>query len=111
MNLLCSRRQKLSPLNLKVTFKFCSSYVVPFPKHALILIVNADRNYFIFITAEVLLIDNEVIVFKSGIECKFFISGPVEEVIVAVFFRRVESSMYHSNHREAVYTCIPSIVV
>lgn len=30
--------------------------------------------------AEVLLMDHEVIVFKSGIECKFFISGPVEEV-------------------------------
>mmetsp|Transcript_18270 Transcript_18270/g.30637 ORF Transcript_18270/g.30637 Transcript_18270/m.30637 type:complete len:193 (+) Transcript_18270:100-678(+) len=29
--------------------------------------------------AEVLLVDQEVIVFKSGIECKFFISGPVEE--------------------------------
>eukprot|EP00286_Rhodomonas_abbreviata_P000746 CAMPEP_0181288402 /NCGR_PEP_ID=MMETSP1101-20121128/312_1 /TAXON_ID=46948 /ORGANISM="Rhodomonas abbreviata, Strain Caron Lab Isolate" /LENGTH=190 /DNA_ID=CAMNT_0023392519 /DNA_START=36 /DNA_END=608 /DNA_ORIENTATION=+ len=29
--------------------------------------------------AEVLLVDQEVVVFRSGIECKFFISGPVEE--------------------------------
>eukprot|EP01032_Pedospumella_encystans_P030531 gene30531-34462_t len=29
--------------------------------------------------AEVLLLDNEIIVYRSGIECKFFISGPIEE--------------------------------
>eukprot|EP00428_Durinskia_dybowskii_P065205 CAMPEP_0170373898 /NCGR_PEP_ID=MMETSP0117_2-20130122/10312_1 /TAXON_ID=400756 /ORGANISM="Durinskia baltica, Strain CSIRO CS-38" /LENGTH=191 /DNA_ID=CAMNT_0010628815 /DNA_START=35 /DNA_END=610 /DNA_ORIENTATION=+ len=29
--------------------------------------------------AEVLLIDQEIAVFKSGIECKFFITGPVAE--------------------------------
>ena len=32
------------------------------------------------ITAEVLLLDNEVAVFRSGTECKFYIAGPVEEV-------------------------------
>lgn len=32
-------------------------------------------------TAEVLLLDNEVAVFRSGTECKFYIAGPVEEVI------------------------------
>ena len=30
--------------------------------------------------AEVLLLDNEVAVFRSGTECKFYIAGPVEEV-------------------------------
>lgn len=29
--------------------------------------------------ADVLLVDDEIIVFKSGSECKFFISGPVDE--------------------------------
>lgn len=29
---------------------------------------------------EVLLLDSEVVVFRAGIDCKFFISGPVEEV-------------------------------
>lgn len=29
--------------------------------------------------AEVLLVDTELVVFRSGIECKFYISGPVEE--------------------------------
>lgn len=31
-------------------------------------------------TAEVLLLDHEVAVFRSGVECKFYIAGPVEEV-------------------------------
>lgn len=31
-------------------------------------------------TAEVLLLENEVAVFRSGTECKFYIAGPVEEV-------------------------------
>lgn len=29
--------------------------------------------------AEVLLLDSEIVVFKAGSECKFYISGPVEE--------------------------------
>ena len=36
--------------------------------------------FYVDTAAEVLLLDHEVIVFKSGIECKFFISGPLEEV-------------------------------
>lgn len=50
--------------------------------------VSARANwlfvYFFLFTvsaaAEVLLVDNELVVFRSGIECKFFISGPLEEV-------------------------------
>lgn len=30
--------------------------------------------------AEVLLLDSEIIVFKSGSDCKFYVSGPSEEV-------------------------------
>lgn len=30
--------------------------------------------------AEVLLMDNDIFVYKSGIECKFYVSGAVEEV-------------------------------
>jgi hypothetical protein len=30
--------------------------------------------------AEVLLLDNEIVVFRSGNDCKFFISGSIEEV-------------------------------
>ena len=29
---------------------------------------------------EVMLVDNELVVFKSGAECRFYISGPIEEV-------------------------------
>ena len=35
---------------------------------------------FYYWSAEVLLLDNEVAVFRSGTECKFYIAGPVEEV-------------------------------
>lgn len=35
---------------------------------------------FILFLADVLLVDDEIIVFKSGSECKFYISGPVDEV-------------------------------
>lgn len=31
-------------------------------------------------SAEVILVDQEIVVFKSGIECKFFVSGPGLEV-------------------------------
>eukprot|EP01036_Dinobryon_divergens_P028654 gene28654-37636_t len=30
-------------------------------------------------TAEVLLLENEIFIFRSGNECKFFVSGPIEE--------------------------------
>ena len=30
--------------------------------------------------AEVLLLENEIFIFRSGNECKFFVSGPIEEV-------------------------------
>jgi hypothetical protein len=33
-------------------------------------------------TAEVLLFDQEVAVFRSGAECKFYVAGPSEEVSV-----------------------------
>ena len=31
--------------------------------------------------AEILLLENEIVVFKSGNDCKFFISGTLDEVI------------------------------
>lgn len=47
-----------------------------------ICLIRAKLSYSHFIsTAEVLLLDNEVAVFRSGTECKFYIAGPVEEVI------------------------------
>ncbi len=42
--------------------------------------LNVTRLHHFFLSAEVLLLDNEIIVYRSGIECKFFISGPIEEV-------------------------------
>ena len=32
--------------------------------------------------AEILLVDNEIIVLRSGNDCKFFVSGPIEEVSI-----------------------------
>ena len=38
-----------------------------------------DVKFHAFI-AEVLLLDTEVVVFKSGVDCKFYVSGLIEEV-------------------------------
>ena len=42
--------------------------------------LNLPDLTFTSTTAEVILLETELFVFKSGIECKFFISGPIEEV-------------------------------
>jgi hypothetical protein len=68
-----TRKQRQFPLNLKV--RSDPEIAGPLPK----LFITSAIVSLVF-TAEVLLMDHEVIVFKSGIECKFFISGPVEEV-------------------------------
>jgi hypothetical protein len=44
-----------------------------------IMLINLLR-FQIYFVAEVLLLDTEVVVFKSGVDCKFYISGLVEEV-------------------------------
>jgi hypothetical protein len=30
--------------------------------------------------AEILLVDNELVAFKSGLDCRFYLSGPIDEV-------------------------------
>lgn len=39
-----------------------------------------------FSTAEVLLLDNDIVVFKAGVDCKFFVVGSSEEVSDSLLF-------------------------
>ena len=52
-------------------------------------------------TAEVLLLENEIFIFRSGNECKFFVSGPIEEVggFLDFFYRYivVRKNFFHQN--------------
>ena len=62
--------KKTKAINAKVDGKICKAFAMT-----------------VICSAEILLVDNEIIVLRSGNDCKFYVSGPVEEVLIVNILR------------------------
>ena len=49
--------------------------------------------------AEILLVDNEIIVLRSGNDCKFYISGPMEEVAIYTILFSLDFDLHSIMYR------------